>query len=67
MRTLDAFRDVTDHEASAQVLVMLATSCIRIAIRSASKASPSRSSEADDDRALEATLSTLREVATQIQ
>ena len=69
MRTLDRFRDLTDHTAAAQVLVMLATSSIRIAVRNTalSPHPPSTDADADDNRALEATLSTLREVATRIQ
>ncbi|MHA6668900.1 TetR/AcrR family transcriptional regulator [Homoserinimonas sp. A447] len=67
MRTLATFADVTDHEASAQMLVMLATSSIRIAIRNVTQSPDLSSTDADDDRALEASLSTLREVAARIQ
>jgi AcrR family transcriptional regulator len=69
MRTLDKFRDLTDHAASAQMLVMLAVSSIRIAIRNAATAPHPSSTDADsdDDRAIEAALSTLREVAARIQ
>jgi AcrR family transcriptional regulator len=66
MRRLDKFRDLADHDAAAQMLVMLAISTIRIAIRSATS-SPQSSADADDDRAIEASLSTLREVAARIQ
>jgi AcrR family transcriptional regulator len=67
MRTLDKFRDLTDHDASAQMLVMLAVSSIRIAIRNAATAPHPSSTDAEDDRAIEASLSTLREVAARIQ
>lgn len=67
MRSTDHFRDVTDHLAAAQVLVMLATGSIRVALRNSALSPHPPSTEADDDRALEATLSTLREVATRIQ
>lgn len=67
MRILPAFRDVRDHEASAQMLVMLATSSIRIAIRNVTQSPDLSSTDADDDHALEASLSTLREVAARIQ
>jgi AcrR family transcriptional regulator len=67
MRAAGRFHDVTDHTAAAQMLVMLATSSIRITARNATSSRRAPSTEADDDRALEATLSTLREVATRIQ
>lgn len=67
MRTLATFQDVRDHEASAQMLVMLATNSIRIAIRNVTQSPDLSSTDADDDRALEASLSTLREVAARIQ
>lgn len=67
MRTHPSFRDLTDHAASAQMLVMLATSSIRIAIRNVAQSPHLPSTDADDDRALEASLSTLREVAARIR
>ncbi len=67
MRGLDRFRDLDDHEAAAQMLVMLAVSSIRIAIRNATASPNPSSSDAGDDRAIEAALSTLREVAARIQ
>jgi len=66
MRTHSQFRDLADHAAAAQMLVMMATSIIRIAVRNVAT-SPALSSTKADDRALEATLSTLREVASRIQ
>ncbi|MEX1079271.1 MAG: TetR family transcriptional regulator [Homoserinimonas sp.] len=67
MRTHPTFSDLTDHLASAQMLVMLATSSIRIAIRNVATSPPLSSTVAYDDRALEESLSTLREVASRIQ
>jgi AcrR family transcriptional regulator len=67
MRTDEKYRDLADHAAAAQMLVMLAISSIRIAIRNATSSPQSSSTDADDDRAIEAALSTLREVAARIQ
>lgn len=67
MRTHESFRDLPDQTAAAQMLVMLATSSIRIAIRSVAHSPHLSSTDADDDRALEASLSTLREVASRIR
>lgn len=67
MRTHSAFHDIGDHTAAAQMLVMLATSSIRIAIRNAATSPDHSSTDADDDRTLEAAISTLREVATRIR
>jgi AcrR family transcriptional regulator len=67
MRSHPDFRDVTDPEAAAQMLVLLATGSIRVAIRTAAHSPELSSSRADEDRALEASLSTLREVAARIR
>jgi len=67
MRTDAKYRDLADHAAAAQMLVMLAISSIRIAIRNATSSPQSSSTDATDERAIEASLSTLREVAARIQ
>lgn len=66
MRTHEKYRDLTDHAAAAQMLVMLATSSIRIAIRNATSSPQSTPTDAAEERAIEDSLSTLREVAARI-
>lgn len=66
MRTTAGFADTADPDFAAQMLVVLATSIIRTAIRRVSHAPHLSSTRADEDRALEASLTTLREVAARI-
>ena len=66
MRTHEKYRDLTDHAAAAQMLVMLAISSIRIAIRNATSSPQSTPTDAAEERAIEDSLSTLREVAARI-
>lgn len=67
MRTSVEFADDPDLEASARMLVTLATSTIRTAIRSVSHSPHLSSTRAEDDRALETSLTILRKVAARIQ
>jgi AcrR family transcriptional regulator len=67
MRADKKYRDLADPAAAAQMLVMLAISSIRIAIRNVASSPQSSSTDAADERAIEVSLSTLREVATRIQ
>ena len=67
MRTSALFSDDPDLEASARMLVTLATSTIRTAIRSVSDSPHLSSTHADDNRAIEKSLTTLRKVAARIQ
>jgi AcrR family transcriptional regulator len=67
MRTSALFADDPDLEASARMLVTLATSTIRTAIRSVSDSPHLSSTHADDNRAIEKSLTTLRKVAARIQ
>lgn len=67
MRTLDRFHGLADYTAAAQVLVLLASSSVRITVRNAASAARPLATAAEDDRALEATLATLREVVSRIR
>jgi AcrR family transcriptional regulator len=67
MRTLSSYSELADHGAAAQMLVQLAISVIRTAIRNALQSPRLSSSAADEDRALEGAMSTLREIAARIQ
>ncbi|MHA6695708.1 TetR/AcrR family transcriptional regulator [Homoserinimonas sp. A520] len=67
MRNHQSFRGLSDPAAAAQTLVLLATTTIRIAIRNVTQSPELPSTDADENRALEASLSTLREVAARIQ
>jgi AcrR family transcriptional regulator len=67
MRNHPSFRGLSDPAAAAQTLVLLATTTIRIAIRNVTQSPELHSTDADESRALEASLSTLREVASRIQ
>ncbi len=66
MRIHAKFADDPELDASARMLVMLATSIIRTAIRSVSHSPRLSSTRADEDRALETSLATLRKVAARI-
>jgi AcrR family transcriptional regulator len=67
MGTHPSFRELSDHRAAAQMLVQLAISVIRTAIRNVAQSPHLSSSAADEDRALEGAISTLREIAARIQ
>lgn len=67
MRGLQAYSTVTDVDAAARMLVMLATNTVRNAIRSVAQSPGYSSGGADDERAIETSLSTLREVIARLQ
>jgi hypothetical protein len=66
MRNLDAYRDLDDIEAAARMLVILAISTVRNAIRTVANSPTLTSTTADDDRAIEQSLATLREVVDRL-
>jgi len=66
MRNLDAYRNLDDIEAAARILVILAISTVRNAIRTVANSPTLTSTAADDDRAIEQSLTTLREVVDRL-
>ncbi|MCU1547024.1 MAG: hypothetical protein JWP30_2124 [Homoserinimonas sp.] len=66
MRQSNDFTHVDDVDASARMLVMLATGVVRFAIREATLTPQNSSSFDDTDAALESSLKILREVVQQL-
>ena len=66
MRASTSYADLADVDAAARMLVLMAISVVRFAIREATSDS-SKSSSSDVDLALEKSLNTLREVMHKLQ
>lgn len=66
MRASATYEDVADVDAAARMLVLMAISVVRFAIRESTNGAPHASSD-DPDRALDKSLATLREVMNKVQ